>query len=136
MRNLDNFRQALESPESWNSMGYICPKNTFLQVKHYIQRIYLPLLSTTYVKIHQIPYICQFWNHKSFFTTQLVCIILVKILRTFDKNIPSKFKFSNSSPLELKYIKFLMSFFKQKVSLSSKFGSLFSVTRDNSSAFF
>ena len=29
-----------------------------------------------------------------------------------------------------------MSFFKQKVSFSSKFGSLFSVMRDNSSAFF
>ena len=37
-------------------MGYICPKNTFLQLKHYVQRIYhLTLLSTTCVKIHQIP---------------------------------------------------------------------------------
>ena len=30
----------------------ICPKNTFLQLKHYIQRIYLTLLSTTCVKIN------------------------------------------------------------------------------------
>ena len=88
-------------------MGYICPKNTFLQLKHYIQRIYLTLLSATYVKIHQIPYICRFWNHKSFFTTQLVCIILVQILHTFDKYIPSKFKFPDFSLLELKYVKFL-----------------------------
>ena len=54
MRNLDNFRQAVESPKSWNSMGYIGPKNTFLQLKH-TQRIYLILLLTTCVKIHQIP---------------------------------------------------------------------------------
>ena len=44
MRNLDNFRQALESPKSWNSMGYICLKTTFLHLKHYLQ-IYLILLS-------------------------------------------------------------------------------------------
>ena len=106
------------------------------QLKHYIQRIYLTLLPTTCVKIHQIPYMCHFWNHKSFFTTQLVCIILVQIFYTFDENISSKFTFSDFSLLKLKYIKFLMSFFKQKVSFSSKFGSLFSVMRDNSSAFF
>ena len=55
-RNLDNFRQAMKSPKSWNSMGYICLKATSFQLKHYIQKIYLTLLSTTCVKIHQIPY--------------------------------------------------------------------------------
>ena len=55
MRSLDNFRQPVESPKSWNSMGYTCPKNTFLQLKQ-IQKIYLTLLSMTCVKIHQIPY--------------------------------------------------------------------------------
>ena len=45
MRNLDNFRQAVESPKSWNSMGYICLKTTFLYLKHYLQ-IYLTSLST------------------------------------------------------------------------------------------
>ena len=54
MRNLDNFRQAVESPKSWNSIGYICLKTTFLQLKHYIQKIYLTLLSTTCVEIHRI----------------------------------------------------------------------------------
>ena len=34
-------------------MGYFCPKNTFLQLKH-IQRIYPTLLSTSCVKIHQM----------------------------------------------------------------------------------
>ena len=42
---MDNFRQAVESPKSWNSMGYICLKTTFLHLKHYLQ-IYLTLLST------------------------------------------------------------------------------------------
>ena len=44
MRNLDNFRQAVESPKSWNSMGYICLKTTFLHLKHL--QICLTLLST------------------------------------------------------------------------------------------
>ena len=45
-------------------------KNTFLQLKH-IQRIYLTLLSTTYVKLHQIPLVIfktirHFSEHNSF----------------------------------------------------------------------
>ena len=56
MRNLDNFRQAVKTPKSWNSMGYICLKTTFHQLNHYIQKIYLALLSTTCVRIHQIPH--------------------------------------------------------------------------------
>ena len=35
----------MESPKSWNSMGYICLKTAFLHLKHYLQ-IYLTLLST------------------------------------------------------------------------------------------
>ena len=57
MKNLDNFRKAVESPKSWNPMGYVCQKSTFLQLKHYIQRIYLTLLSTNCMKIHQIHYV-------------------------------------------------------------------------------
>ena len=45
MRCLNNFRQAVESPKSWNSMGYICLKTTFLHLKHYLQ-IHLTLIST------------------------------------------------------------------------------------------
>ena len=46
-------------------------KNTFLQLKHYIHRIYLTLLSTTYVKLHQVPLvifktISHFSQHNSF----------------------------------------------------------------------
>ena len=130
MRNLDNFRKAVESPKSWNSMSYICLKTTFLHLKHYLQ-IYLTLLSTTCVKIHQIPYVI-FETISHFFTTQLVWISLAQTLHTFDKNIRSKCKFSEFSLLELKFIKFLMSFFKQKVCFSSKFASLSSVLIDNS----
>ena len=87
MNNLDNFKQVVESPKSWNLMGYFCLKDTFLQLKHYIQRIYLTLLSTTCVKIHQM---------------------------TFYENSPSKRKFSNFSLLALKFTKFLMAFSNKK----------------------
>ena len=53
MKNLNNSRQVVESSKSWNLTSF-CLKNTFLQLKHYIQRIYLTLLSTTCVKIYQI----------------------------------------------------------------------------------
>ena len=57
MRSLGNFRQAVESPKSWNLMWYFCPKNTFLQLKHFIKRIYLILLSTICMKVHQITFV-------------------------------------------------------------------------------
>ena len=47
MRNLDNFRLAVESPKSWNLMGYICLKTTFLHLKHCLQ-IYLTFFSTDF----------------------------------------------------------------------------------------
>ena len=65
-------------------------------------------------------FVCHFWNHKSFFTTQLVSIFLAQKLHNFDKNIPLKCKFSVFSLLELKFTKLFMSFFKQKMSFSSK----------------
>ena len=61
----------------------------------------------------------HFCNHKSFFSTQLISIIFAQTLYTFNKKSPSKCKFSDFSLLELKSIKFLMSFFKQNVSFSS-----------------
>ena len=122
MRNLDNIRQAVESPKSWNSVGYICPQNIFLQLKH-IQRIYLTLLSTISVKIHQIAYvifetIIHFSRDNS--------SVLSQTLHNFDKNISSKCKYSDFPLLKLKFIKFLMSFFKQEVSFSSKLLHFFS----------
>ena len=130
MRNLDNFRKAVESPKSWNLIGYFCPKNTFLQLEHYIPKIYLILLSTTCVKIQQITYAIFEIIYKSFFTTQFLCIFFAQTLHTFYKSSPSKCKFSDFPLLGLKFTKRLMSFFKQKVSFSSKFGSFFSVMRE------
>ena len=68
-------------------------------------------------------FLCYFWNHKSFFTTQLVSIFLAETLHTFGRNIPSKCKFSDFPLLELNFTKLFMPFFKQKVIFSSKFGS-------------
>ena len=57
-------------------------------------------------------------------------------VNTFDQNVPSKCKFSDFSLLKLNFIKFFLSFFKQKVSFSLNFELLFSVMRDNSSVLF
>ena len=115
MRNLENFRQAVESQKSWNVMGYFCPKNTFLQLKQNIPKIYLTLLWTTCVKIHQITYVIfeairHFSRHNSF------VFFLAQTLNTFYKISPSKCKFSDFPLLGLKFTKFLISFFKHKVS--------------------
>ena len=39
IRNLENFRKAVENPKNRNLMGYFYPRNTFLELKHYIQKI-------------------------------------------------------------------------------------------------
>ena len=78
------------------------------------------------MKIHEITYVII-----SYFTTQLLCIFSAQTLHTSCKSSQSKCKFSGFLLLGLKFTKFLMSFFKQKVSFSSKFGSLFSVMRQN-----
>ena len=114
-------------------IDYFCPKNTFLQLQHYLPKIYLTLLSTICVKIYQISYVIFETIYKLFFTTQFLGIFFGQTLHTFYKSSPSKCKFSDFPLLGLKFIKFLMSFFKQKVSFPSKFGSFFSVMGDNSS---
>ena len=65
MRSLDNSRQAVESLKIWNLMGYLCPKNTFLQLKH-IRMIYLTLLWMSRVKIYQTPYSIAVCNRLKF----------------------------------------------------------------------
>ena len=111
-------------------MNYFYLKITFLQLKRYIHRVYLTLLSTTCVKIQQIPQVV--FETISHFSS----VFFAQTLHTFTKSSPTKCKFSDFPLLALKFIKLLMSFFKQKVSFSSKFGSLFSVTRDNFSVLF
>ena len=50
MRNLDNSRQTVESPESWNLMEYFCPRNTFVQKIHSFSEN--KLLVSKFTKIH------------------------------------------------------------------------------------
>ena len=90
---------------------------------------------TTCVKIHQIPYVVfgtigHFLWHNSSVLSKPKCYIY------FWQIYLIKYKFSDLSPPELIFIKFLMSFFKQEMSFSSKFGSLFTIMRDNSSVLF
>ena len=116
--------------------------NGLLLTKNYIllaKTLYTEDLSNiafNYLCENSLNSLCPLWNQESFFTTPLLCIFLAQMLHTFYKSSPTKCKFSDFSLLILKLIKFLMSFLKQKVSFSSKFGLLFSVMRNNSSVFF
>ena len=133
MRKKDNFRQAGKSLKRCISMGYIWME-------------YIPSTKTLYAEdLSNITFnycenspnsLCHFWNHKSFFTTQLLCIFLDETLHNFKKNIPSKCKFPDFRLLELKFMKFVMSFLEPIGSFSLNFASLFSVMRDISSVLF
>ena len=111
MRNLDNFREAVDGPNSWKRMGYFCPKNKFLQLKHYIQRV--SNITFNYLCEISPNDWCLFWNHKSFFTTQPLYICSAQTLHTFYKSNLSKWKFSDL-PL-LVFTKFFMSFSEPRV---------------------
>ena len=89
-KNLNNFRQAVESPKSWNVMGF-CPKKYISSAKTYT----VDLFNTTfnYLCVDSPNYLCHLWNHKSFFTTQLLCTILAQTLDTFHKSSSSKYTF-------------------------------------------
>ena len=130
-KNLDNFRQVVESPKSSNLMGYFCPKDTFLQLKHFIPKIYLTLLSITSVKIHQIIYdifetISNFSRHNSSVFFKLKHYIL----STKEYHQSASFQTSRVKVHQISHVIF------QTESFSSKFRSVFSVMRDNSSVLF
>ena len=80
-RNLDNFRQAVESPKSWHLMGF-SPKKYIPSPKR-SYTVDLSNITFNYLCVDSPNYLCHFWNHKSFFTTQLLCIFLVQIFRLF-----------------------------------------------------
>ena len=114
-------------------MGYFCPKINLS--KKYIpsaKRLYTEDLTFNYLYENSPNYLC----HYIIFTTQLLCIFLAQTGHSFYKSSPSKCKFSDFPLLGLKFTNFLISFFEQKISSSSMFGSLFSVMRDNSSVLF
>ena len=67
--------------------------------------------------------LCHFWNHKIFFISHNSYVFfLAQTLHTFYKISPWKCKLLNFLLLWLNFTKFLMPFFKQKVSFSSKPG--------------
>ena len=137
MRNLDNFRQAVESLKRSNLICYFCPKNSFVQKIHsfswkiiYIGFIwhYFQLLVWKFTKL-----LMSFLKPKAIFSGTAPLYFFSSNITYFLQKYP---RLSDFSLLESKFTKFLMSFFKQKISFSSKFGSFFSVMRDNSSVLF
>ena len=114
--------------------GLLLSKNKFVQKIHsfswnIIYRVFnFQLLVWKFTKLLMSLY--HFLQHNS------SVFFLAQTLHNFYKSSPSKCKFLDFLLLGLKFTKFLMSFFKQKVSFSSKFGSFFSVMRDNSSVLF
>ena len=85
MRNLDNFRQAVKNPKSWNSRHEFWPKNRFLQL---IIADNLSNITFNYLYENSANSLCHFWNYKSFFTTKLLRIFLAQALHTFNKSSP------------------------------------------------
>ena len=133
---MDNFRQVVKSPKILNLIGYTFAKNKLFQLKH-IPRIYLTLRSTNCLKIHVILYVTFANMHKSFFTAQLFCNFLAQSLHIFYNSSPEKCKYLDFPLLTLKFTKFLVSFFKQKVNFFfSKFPYIFGVIGDNSTVLF
>ena len=102
-------------------------------------------LSTTRVKVQQIPHVISQIKSQFFFKVwilfqcherQLFCTFLAETLYAIDKGSTSKCKFSDLPLLALKFTKFPMSFLEPRVSFSSNFASLFSDMRLNSSLLF
>ena len=52
MTNLENIRQALESPKSWNLMGYFCPKIN-------LSKKYIPSAKTLYTEYLTFNYLFE-----------------------------------------------------------------------------
>ena len=111
IRKLDNFRQAVERPKSWNSMGYICLKATFLHLKHYLQT-YLTLLSTDLcfgksheqygkfspelLKVSKLGFwwdsLIQSWKSMSLKSTEELSVMTIKNDAKFQEELTCHFK--------------------------------------------
>ena len=62
--------------------GLLLPKNYISSAKT-LYAVDLSNITFNYLCVDSPNYLCHFWNHKSFFTTQLLCIFLVQIFRLF-----------------------------------------------------
>ena len=127
MRNLDNFKQTVESPKSWNSKGYICLKTTFLHLKSYLQ-IYLTLLwiDLWFGKWHEeygrfFPEysklgfwwdpLIQTWRSMNLKSTEELSVMTMKNYTKFEEELTCDFKvdmrnLTNFDPSTLKSQKF------------------------------
>ena len=128
MRNLENFRQAVESPKSWNLMGCFCPKNAFLQLKHYLQRIYLPYFQ---LLVHQIPYVI--FETITHFSQQNSSIFFSSNITYFWQKHPFKVQIFRLSTARVKIHQILNVIFQTKSPLFFKVWITLSVINDNSS---
>ena len=102
---------------------------TFVQKIHSTKTLYTEDSSNitfNYLRKSSSNSSCHFWNQKSFFATQLVCIIPAQTLHTFYKSSPSKCKFLDS-PNSNSLCHFSCKNF------SSKFGSLFVIDKSSTS---
>ena len=134
MKNLDNFTQAVKSPKGIDLMGYICPKNTFLQLKHHIQRIYETLLSAACVKIHQILYVI--FEPQSHLSRHNSCVLFSSNISYFRQRQPIKVQSFRILIALVKFTKTLMSFMKPKVIFPSRLEPIFSIMTHYSSVLF
>ena len=62
MRNLNNFRQAVESPKSWNLIGFCFQKNKNPSAKTYTEG--LSDVTFNYLFENSPNYLCHFVNHE------------------------------------------------------------------------
>ena len=128
------LQTSIEKSKKLKFVGLLLSKSKLVQKIHsfswnVIYRVFnFQLLVPKFTKLLMPLYHLSRHNSSVFF--------LAQTLHNFYKSSPSKCIFLDFLMLRLKFTKFLMSFFKQKVSFSSKFGSLFSVMRDNSSVLF
>ena len=109
-------------------MGCFCPKNTFLPLKHYIQRIYSTSLSTTCVKIHQMTYvifetISHFSSHNPSIFLQLKHYIFSTKVAYQSENFQTCHCSHQNSPNSSCH------FWKPRVSFSSNIAALSSFMR-------
>ena len=124
----------MESPKSWSLTDYFCPKNRLLQLKHYIQRIYLTLLSTTYVKIHQIAsVICE---TKSSLLRHNFSVFFSSNITYFLQKQPIKEHIFRLSTARVKVHQIPDDIFQIKSQFFFKVWIFFSVMKDNSSVLF
>ena len=105
-------------------IDYFCPKIN-------LSKKYITSAKTLYTEYLTLNYLCEnspnYLCHYITFTTQLLCIFLAQTLHKFYKSNPSKCKFPDFLLLEFKFTKFVMSFFKQKISFLQNL-DLFSVS--------